>query len=136
MASGQLSANKGRTYDRTVPHRSDLEKILYSFSLDTSENLPEDGADPGGHGHGEGTPKGHPIMGLITSAPPAFAPIIPSKAWNINEPIATTGSRRAVGDSTRSTNDANAACTGRAVVVSEMPSASRVCAPKASVDIP
>ena len=30
MASGQTSANKGRTYDRTVPHGSDLEKHLAS----------------------------------------------------------------------------------------------------------
>jgi hypothetical protein len=48
------------------------------------------------------------IMGLITLAPPAFAPTIPSKARNTNEPTATTGSSRAVGDITRSPNGAAA----------------------------
>lgn len=76
------------------------------------------------------------IMGLITSAPPAFAPTIPSSTRKISDPAATTGSSRTVGAKTRSTNgaaaptenvaaDASAACTGRAVVACEIPSSSR-----------
>src|ERR1017187_106422 len=69
-------------------------------------------------------------------APPAFAPIAPRSARNPNEAANTIGTRTLVGDTTTMSkgmaapmaNDAaevSAACTGRAVVISEIPSSSR-----------
>ena len=76
------------------------------------------------------------MVGLKTSAPPVFAPIIPSKARKANDPTETTGSSHVDGErSVRMRGpaaptenvaaDASAACIGRAVLISEIPSSSR-----------
>ena len=85
-------------------------------------------------------------VGFSKPAPPAFAPIAPSRARNSSDPTETTGIRTFDGEPRTSRSgaaaptekvaaDANAACTGRAVLVSEMPSSSRACAPSASFAI-
>ena len=69
-------------------------------------------------------------------APPAFAPIAPNKARKPNDAADTIGTSTFVGETTTISNgmaaptenitaDVSAACTGRAVVISEIPSSSR-----------
>ena len=69
-------------------------------------------------------------------APPAFAPIAPSSARKHKDAIDTTGTSALAGDTITMSKgmaaptanvaaDVSAACTGRAVVVSEIPSSSR-----------
>lgn len=69
-------------------------------------------------------------------ATPAFAPIAPSKARKPNEAADTVGTSTFTGETTTISNgiaaptenitaDVSAACTGRAVVISEIPSSSR-----------
>src|ERR1017187_7864635 len=76
-------------------------------------------------------------------APPTFAPIAPRRARKPKDAVNTIGTSAPVGDTTTiskgiaapTVNDAaeaSAACTGRAVVVFEIPSSSRAGAPKAS----
>ena len=77
---------------------------------------------------------------LTGRAPPTRAPTAPSSARNAIEVMATTGKTNAVGakrtiESGRAAPivkvaaEARAACTGRAVLIAEMPSSSRLCAP-------
>lgn len=79
-------------------------------------------------------------------APPAFAPIAPRSARKPNDAAETMGTSAPAGDTTTMskgmaapteniTADVNAACTGRAVVISEIPSSSRAWAVKASFAI-
>ena len=85
-------------------------------------------------------------VALRTYAPPARAPIAPSRPRNTSDAIDTTGTSIDVGE-TRTTDSGNtapvakvpadvrAAWTGRAVVTSEIPSSSRAWAPSASFAI-
>ena len=86
------------------------------------------------------------MVGLKTSAPPVFAPIIPSKARKANDPTETIGSSQVDGErrarmrgpaapTENVAADASAACIGRAVLISETPSSSRACAPKTSLAV-
>jgi hypothetical protein len=85
-------------------------------------------------------------VGIRILAPPALAPIAQRSARKINEPRATIGSKSAGGETRTSISgaaaptekvaaDASAACTGRAVLISEIPSSSRAWAPSASFAI-
>ena len=79
-------------------------------------------------------------------APPAFAPIAPKRERNPKDAAETIGTSALAGDTTTMSNgmaaptenitaDVSAACTGRAVVISEIPSSSRAWAVKASFAI-
>src|SRR6185503_15059381 len=79
-------------------------------------------------------------------APPAFAPIAPRRARKPKDAADTMGTSAPAGDTTTMskgmaapteniTADVSAACTGRAVVISEIPSSSRAWAVKASFAI-
>src|ERR1022692_4116839 len=81
-----------------------------------------------------------------TLAPPARAPIAPRTARKPKDAADTSGTSALAGDTTTlsrgmaapTENDAadvNAACTGRAVVISEMPRSLRAGAPQASFAI-
>ena len=74
-----------------------------------------------------------------TFAPPALAPIAPRRARNPKDAADTMGTSAFAGDTTTMIKgmaaptanvaaEVNAACTGRAVVISEIPSSSRACA--------
>ena len=76
-------------------------------------------------------------------APPARAPSPPSSARKTSELPATSGTRSAVAETAATITgsaaptakvaaEASAACSGRAVWISERPSSSRACAPRAS----
>jgi len=76
------------------------------------------------------------IVARRTFAPPARAPIAPRSARKPKEAADTSGTIALIGDMTTISNgnaaptenvkaDVNAACTGRAVVISEIPSSSR-----------
>ena len=76
-------------------------------------------------------------------APPVLAPIAPRRARKPKDAVDTMGTSALAGDTTtiskgiaapteNITADVSAACTGRAVVISEIPSSSRACAAKAS----
>ena len=86
------------------------------------------------------------IVGRRIAAPPVLAPIMPSNPRKTNEPIETTGSNQGDGETSVRTRgaaaprekvaaEAKAACTGRAVLISEIPSSSRAWAPNASFAI-
>ena len=79
-------------------------------------------------------------------APPARAAVAPSTARNNNDVTETVPTSTGAGDSAATASgsaapaaklaaEANAACTGRALIVAEMPSSSRACAPNASCAI-
>ena len=79
-------------------------------------------------------------------APPAQAPTAPSPASVTSEAKVTTGMIIPIGDrntassgmaapDAKVTAEVSAACTGRATVMSEMPSSSRAWAPSASLAI-
>ena len=81
-----------------------------------------------------------------TSAPPTFAPIAPRTARKPKDAADTMGTSAPAGDTTtmskgmaapkeNDTADVSAACTGRAVVISEIPSSSCAWALKASFAI-
>ena len=72
------------------------------------------------------------IVGFMMSAPPVQAPIMPSSARNTRDPMDTSGIVRFDGETSTSASgaaaprenvaaDANAACTGRAVLISDEP---------------
>ena len=74
-----------------------------------------------------------------TFAPPVFAPIAPSRARKPRDAADTMGTSAPAGDTTTMskgmaaptenvTADVSAACTGRALVIFEIPSSSRACA--------
>ena len=76
------------------------------------------------------------VVARMMFAPPAFAPTAPSRARKPRDAMDTTGPRIRGGDTTTMSNgmaapmenvaaDVRAACTGRAAVISEMPSSSR-----------
>ena len=82
-------------------------------------------------------------MARRTFAPPARPPIAPRSARKPKDAADTIGTSKLAGDTTtiskgtaapveNVTADVSAACTGRAVVISEIPSSSRAWAPKAS----
>src|ERR1700680_2616728 len=81
-----------------------------------------------------------------TFAPPTLAPIAPRRARKHKDAADTMGTSAPAGDTTTMSNgiaaptendaaDVSAACTGRAVVISEIPSSSRAWAVKASFAI-
>ena len=81
-----------------------------------------------------------------TFAPPALAPIAPRRARKPKDAADTMGTSALAGDTTTMSKgmaaptenvaaDVSAACTGRAVVISEIPSSSRAWAVKASFAI-
>ena len=85
-------------------------------------------------------------IGFKISAPPVLAPRNPSKARNRSDPVETMGISRFDGESRTSARgaaaptenvaaDVSAAWIGLAVVISEIPSSSRACAPNASLAI-
>ena len=110
----------------------------------SSNSRAEQGPDSGGERHGERAPESHPRDGLPTGEPPARAARAPNSARK-NKELPDTVQTRAFAAPRgpaaaaarhrprRSPAEAKAACTGRALSVSEMPSSSRAWAPSASL---
>ena len=140
---------------RSSLHRANMLQRVTSSSLGSaasdgeetrlSDNGANDCADPCGHSHRKGAPKGRTI-GFKISAPPVLAPRKPSKARNSSDPVETIGISRVDGESrTRARGaiaptenvaaDVRAAWTGLADVISDIPSSSRACARNASLAI-
>ena len=103
-----------------------------AWSYDCADEL----ADAGRHGHGQCSQNATRVVARMMSAPPAFAPSAPSRARKPKDAMDTIGMSIVGGDTTTMSNgmaaptenvvaDVRAACTGRAVVISEMPSSSR-----------
>ena len=132
-SSPERPGSRRRTSTRgelAICHRRALFLYLSRDPDNRSENFP----DTGGESHRQRSPKCHSAGGPQDVC--TVAPIAPRRARKLKDAADTMGTRAPAGDTTTMSKgmaaptdnvaaEVNAACTGRALVISDIPSSSR-----------
>ena len=142
----QKQALRGGADHRSWPVHLRMNNRCIAGRCARSDNRSEQLPDSSGECHRQRTPECHPGAGTQDVRAACFCTDRAQKSEKSQDAADTMGTRALADDTTtinrgmaapaeNVTADVSAACTGRAVVMSEIPSSSRACAVKASFAI-